>query len=437
MNLVRLIVFTAIFSATTLSLFGKEKKRPFPNSVDCMELAFPIKRGAYYNTAKFKADISFMIADMKYRPGGLKILELGEGPRSVFTGYDDLIDLGIKKRGLKIWSAFWYYLRQFNLPVWLVTDRLSGHHPYGKRVLFSQQIDFPTFLKLNYRLARSLRTLRKDQLFKRISQRKKRSFKIRDYKGIIIIKYHNYSNLNHDISTCKKCADVNNLKNEFPNFLYVDEAVRFQANNKNLADLLFKKDKELKQFRPQCEVYQKQYTKTLAHRIMRDIVSDVYVIKPLNAAKGHGVIVVDKVFLDQTLKDILLKTDEIKETDDETYSYWLRDTNSQFIVESFERSKFININGKRFDATLRAIFTLHHDWKKIYVNFLGWYWKLPEKSVDDLGTMTERAKSSFKHEATRTCSTLVDNVDIIGAKMMLRKILPKLYLKMLKMKRKT
>ena len=97
-------------------------------------------------------------------------------------------------------------------------------------------------------------------------------------------------------------------------------------------------------------------------------------IKPLNASRGNGVIIVDRLMLNRELKKILV--DKETNPNDPTYKYWITTKNKTFLVEEFISSKIILLDGKHFDATMRVIFVLSHDMNNINIDFLGAYWKL-------------------------------------------------------------
>jgi len=57
------------------------------------------------------ADITFMIADLKYSSHHLKIIEFGGGPGAGFKVLDHLYSPG------KVWRSFWINLKRFHLPI--------------------------------------------------------------------------------------------------------------------------------------------------------------------------------------------------------------------------------------------------------------------------------------------------------------------------------
>ena len=109
----------------------------------------------------------------------------------------------------------------------------------------------------------------------------------------------------------------------------------------------------------------------------------------------------------------------------------LKRTYLAFLIEEYAPSKPVTLGGKQFDATLRMVFVLDYDQvaNEINLTFLGDYWKLPEKALDEEGTLTERHKS--KIVTNRESSIEVDPQDRLVVMNILGGALPKLYLKMI------
>ncbi len=350
------------------------------------------------------ADISFLIADIKYSKNKLKILEFGEGTRSRFSGYDALHGRG------KIWSLFWKYLKQFNIPIWYVDPTL-------KTKTAQDEISFHEFRAMGGRYASSLKRLRKTPFFK---SRKKKTYDpkdIRTYKGIIMIRHR-----------AAHSAFVKKFMHKHPGFLFLNTAAAPHVNNKYRTSILFK-DEELWPYRPQCKVYPKKYHEHLAQNIIRDFKCSTYVIKPLNAFKGNGIIMTKKKRLDNYLKNIIEKTQAIRYSRDPSLSYWARDKNSKFIIEECEASKSVFVKNKTYDATMRMVFALHYNHDKIHVTFLDGYWKLPEKAREERGTLIQKIKS--KIVPGKQSSAKITEIDKQNVKKILQDLLPKLYVKML------
>lgn len=355
-----------------------------------------------------KADVSFVIADIKYREDALKILEFGEGLLSRFRGFPQ----GEKK----IWSNFWNYAQSLGLSTWFVSSSLTSTSTQKNDTTFKRRIDYKTFVALGGRAAHSLHALEQDHVFQASHQSGIMS-SLSPYKGLIIFRS---SGKNEHIKTFKK---------RYPDFLIINEASRKYVSHKKRSHDLFKSE-ELRAFRPQCKIYPKQYSSRLVEQIVHDF-SDtrIVVIKPLNAAKGDGVIITELRNIGNVLHHIFAEQSTQKKSKDRAYGYWERDRNQSFIVESYEYSKIIRVHGKEYDPTLRVVCALHYYNKEVHVSFLGSYWKLPARSLCEKGTLNERAKSAIVNG--RVCSTEVSAQDEADVQKILKTVLPKIYRNML------
>ena len=358
-----------------------------------------------FTTSSYPVDISFMIADIKFNGDSLKVLEFGEGTRSKFKGFDALYGDG------KIWSRFWNYLSQFNLPMWYVGPQLRTQPA-------KDQISFNEFTELGGSYCPSKQELTK-QLHKKPVARLNEATKIEDYSGIAMFRHQNASS-----------PQAIEFKKHNPHAIILNYASAPYVNNKFLSNTLFESP-DVENYKPLWKKYPKRYTKKLAKQVIEDIPADIYVIKPINAFKGNGIIMTTKSRLDFMLKNIINKTAIVRNSPNPTYNHWGKDTNDVFIVERFEHSKTIWTDGKPYEPTLRMVFTLHYSEKIITITFLGSYWKLPMRSLDEPGTLVERTKSSIDPEGKRPSSVVVDAADMEQAKTILSQVLPKLYIKML------
>ena len=413
--------FTFIFKkllilGTTLTVFHgqiqamtkvqKIQRHELPGLRHCVDM------GQFY-----KADISFMIADIKFDGETVKFLEFGEGPRSKFKGYDALYGPG------KIWTNFWYYLKQFNLPVWFVTIRAIKY-----RESFEKEIDFTTFENIGGKCVANLVALKKDPSFIRATQQTKNISNLSNYKGIAILNFHNFSNMNHNTLACTKCEQVRRFKKEHPEILVLDDTSRMYSCNKNWADSLFK-DNQLSPFRPICHIYKKEYTPTLADEIISKNNADILVIKPMNAARGNGIMMIQKEDLNKTLELMLTTITNRYEAEEGEESkcekeldYWKTDKNDHFMVESYAPSKPITVDNLTFDATMRQVFVLHYDKGRMFVTFIGGYWKLPKAALEEEGTLTEKIKSDIRIDSKS--SEKISKEDMSKVQEILKNMLP-------------
>lgn len=419
-------LLTLTLTLTSGGLYAEQVEQKTPSPVlqtEALNTYFLNQRHVIDIADFFKADISYMIADIKFDGQNLKILEFGEGPRSKFVGYDSLYGRG------KLWTNFWYYLKQFHIPVWFVTFRAIQ-----EREEFEKEIDFPTFQSIGGSCLANLTILENDPSFKQVNSRTVINSTLGDFKGIAILNYHNSSNMNHDPQTCSKCDQIRKFRKNYPDILVLDDAAGIYACNKNWAATLFD-DNDLKIYRPTYSLHKKIYSAALAKKINDYHQSDILVIKPLNAAKGHGIIMIKKEDLEKTLNIILTGTIIPDESPDASaYNYWINDKNDHFIVESYVPSKPVIVDGRSYDATMRMVFVLHHDKGRMHVTFLDGYWKLPRIALEEEGTLTEKAKSSIRED--RKSSEKINPEDMQKAQNLMKDMLPQLYLKMLEEKRK-
>lgn len=357
--------------------------------------------------SNYPVDISYLIADIKYRRGSLKILEFGEGSRSKYKGFDQIYGAG------KMWSRFWHYLSQFNVPMWYVGPSL-------KRRYRRDEIAYKDFKDLGGTYVRT-----KQQCALRVQKEHTYSYplsppeKIENYHALTVLRHQNASS-----------PAALGFKRDNPYTLIVNHASAPYVNSKFLTNTLFD-DPLLHKYKPVWKIYPKYYTPDLAQKIIKEIDADVYVIKPLNAFKGDGIIMVTKNKLNYILKNIIKKTAIIRNSINPTYSHWAHDHNDSFIVERFEPSKTVHSQGRPYDPTLRVVYTLHYSKKVIALTFLGSYWKLPARAMNEKATLVERTKSSIDKAGIRASSVMIDGDDMAEVKKELIKVLPRVYVKML------
>ncbi|QQR49292.1 ankyrin repeat domain-containing protein [bacterium] len=354
-------------------------------------------------------DISFIISDLKFDAhGNVKILELGEGPRSYFKGHETLYGKG------KIWESMWLFLEKLNLPVWYV-----GRKP--ESIWAESTIAAKKFIDIGGQFASSITELKKDPLFQKLTALpiNKNPQTLDDCKGVIVLRHHYTSK-----------ALLNDFKKNYPDFIVLDNVTAPYVNNKYTTNLLFNDDR-LKDYKPRWQTYKKIYTKNLAQTIIDDLKTDIIVLKPLSAANGWGVLIVHKNDLDSTLKIILKNPSAIAANPDKSYNYWAQDRNRDFLAEEYVPSKTITIQGKEYDATMRMVFLLSYHDDKIYTTFLGHYWKLPAYSINEDVELTKKHKSKIGSNSLAPSSAKVSMTDCEKVKGILKEVLPKVYLKML------
>jgi len=354
----------------------------------------------------FPADISFCIADLKYDGQRIKICEFGDGMRSMFYGHDQLYEKG------KIWTLFWHFLQQTNTPVWFL-----GAKPPKTR---AGEMALGTLQKMSIsRFVDKVANIENHKMFPKKTRKKNIAAQSLSESGGVVIFKNSFT----------PSFFVSEFVRKYPGFIFLDSSTKKYISDKYETDKLFQ-DPNLQPFRPRCKAYPKKYASDLAETICSDLQSKIYVIKPINAAKGDGVIMVEKKDLEKTLKLIVLKDPlPLALSQDSSYTYWKNDRNPLFLVEEFVGSKPLVVEEKVYDPTMRVIFVLYNDNGLAQVQFLGAYWKLPAKSLDQKGTLTELYKS--KISGGKICSVKVSPEDYSMVTTLLEPMLCTAYIKML------
>lgn len=330
----------------------------------------------------YPTDISFLIADLKWNNGILKILELGEGPQSYFQGFDELFGIGI------IWKKFWNYLAQHNHTIWYI-----GNKPHTSE---KQQFAWDHFLSIGGKWAQHLNDIDTNT-------------------GIIVFSNHGYPNW-----YAEKLAQ---FKKTHHNFLIINDASTPHVNHKYQTNLLFDDD-ILRLHKPRWKLCKKQYCPQYIQKILQYLNCDHIVIKPLNAANGWGTIIIHSSELDPTLKKILTNTHKLKNDPDRSWNYWAEDGHENFLIEECVFSQPINIHNNDFDGTMRVVFILNCDNNSINLTYLGSCWKLPKIPLGLPGSLMEHHKSGYGAVKTNV-------QDQRHVKKILNILLPQLYKKML------
>jgi hypothetical protein len=359
---------------------------------------------------KYPADISFCIADLKFDGQNIKICEFGQGTLSRFKGHDALYGKG------SVWKLFWEYLERFNKPFWQITP--DNYFFTQKNLNF----DLKDLCNRGGHLISSLNYLDKDEEFVKIAQNPQPIdlSSILEYKAIVINNNKNFG-----------AFFFNNYNLKYPSALFTDQAAAFFVNSKYETNELFKHP-TLRKYRPKSIVCKSIFYEKLSKEIAKKLGSKKFVIKPLNASRGSGVIIVDRLHLSKELKKILEEKDTLN-PNDPTYKYWIDSKDKNFMVEEFVSSKPISIEDKTYDATMRVIFVLSHDSGKISVDVLSAYWKLPLGALEDYENMTKKHKSTI--DKKRQCSAAVDLKDFEIVKSEITKAMQKAYALMLEKRR--
>lgn len=346
-------------------------------------------------------EISFCIVDLKYDGTDIKICEFGEGLESRFKGYDAL---GYEHT---IWSMLWDYLATFNVPVWFTSKQTQHNYDYSLK----------HFVSHGGKLTSALYSLPADKDF----QRTLKTYKYRPYNpfaGIVI---------SRNIQLHSSVLDT--FKAKYKHMILLGQATSSIVRSKYHTSKFFECP-TLAPYKPAFKIYPKKYTPLLAQNIITDLASDIVVIKPLDAALGHGIILIEKENLDDTLKLILKNHNDLEAyASDMSYYYWKKDFKEFFIVEAYAPSKAIYLDDKPYDPTMRVMFCMHNYQGLMSINFFDAYWKLPRKSLEEEGSLTEKHKSQIKPNHIGSLPVSYQDFEMVKA--LLCKALPEFYLKML------
>lgn len=337
-----------------------------PSAIDPITVKLPPR-------VSFPADITFLIADLKYsNKQGVKICEIQPASLSTFKGYDYVnSDYGLVPK------QFCRFIKKFQKTGWYVFKDVSENK--FKDILYEKRW-YPE---------ESLESLMDNPEFTALSKLPvKDPSNLRHYHGVLYARSW-------------RSIPIEEFRAQHPGIVLIDAAVSPYKGDKLLMNQLLMSDERLKKIRPMWNCYLKHYDKELVGQIKRDIPTDIFVIKPLRSTRGKGVLIVSKEELGPTLEYILTENKEIlKKNPDASFSHWARDTCDGFIIEEFAESDPVvmkELNNQAYDATMRVVFALIYHKKKIGIAFFGGYWKLPQKSLFELGTLTEKHRS-YGHE---------------------------------------
>lgn len=365
------------------------------------------------------ADITLWVIDLKYNEETLKILEFEDDSTAGFSALNNTHGPGI------VWKRLWQYLEQFNLPIWYV-----GHYTTQ-----ADKVAWNYFRQISGRFAPNLPALMRNRAFQLAVQKNKAPLgkvirsRIQDYEGIIVLKYYHPTK-----------AMLELFRKKYPQFLIIGLASHAAVQSKPMMDSLFDTP-ELRAFRPQCYLYPKIYSLTLAQSISKNIPSDLYVIKPVNSGKGNGIIMSTQKNLDNALKKILVdnacplppnnnfcyKPHEVQ-----TYEYWQHDRNTHFLVEEFATSKPLYVNNKPYDPTMRIVYLLKHEQGEVTLNYITSYWKKPLKALNEKGTLREKHINKHAPDFNQASGGLeVDPEDLNKVRTTLETLLPTIYTNLL------
>ncbi|MBX9830996.1 hypothetical protein K2X40_03485 [Candidatus Babeliales bacterium] len=424
------LALSFIFSGNFLASFPKRTHQSLPANMQALlDDTLVTKVNAKVRNG-LKADISFLGLDMKYNDGTLKVCEFVEGKNASALTSEAMVDGVPTRLTAPYWIFFWHYMSQFDLPVWYVGKDPQKDVTCDHSTTLSEKLYWDDFLRVGGRYASSITELKKDVVFLECllysqEQREIKEDRFAGYQGLIIYGYR-------DDRFSEHSAAIASFKKKYPQFLVLDAAsTPFAASKKRTRELF--EGKGLEQFRPRWGLHKKQYNAELASTILKNLKSDYVVIKPLNSGRGNGVIITHREELDETLKTIFgtkRYAFNHRPKESSTYDYWKGDKNKFFIAEEFCESKTISVSDQPYDPTMRMFCIMRYDNGMIYTTILPGFWKVPPKSLEEEGTFTE------KHKTVPTSNNKLRGIqilptDIQDARVLLKKMLPEVYLKML------
>ncbi len=323
---------------------------------------------ALHAESKYPADITYMVADLRYsKEHGVKLCEIQQGILSKFMG-----DVFLNGPHGNICPKVEQFFAEFPQKKWMMPYQIVSD---PLKQLLS---DSPLWVGCTEI------TLVKDQDFlARAAKKPVDPADIMSYQGMLFAR-------------AEVSENYEEFHQKYPGILVIDAPSHTYWIDKYKMTMLFQGDEKLTRIKPEWGLYSKQYTATLAEEIKRDISSDIFVIKPRSAFLGKGVIIVSAEDLDATLAYILTPTKILKLDPDVSYSYWAIDRSDSFIVEKYYSSDLLQFEDKLYDPTMRAAFMFIYTNNTIEMRFLDCYWILPEHAVDEGGSLNQRKKSFAK-----------------------------------------
>ena len=356
-------------------------------------------------------DITFACGDIKYNNGKLIFCELGDVIYMPLRPIPLIIN-GSKRQVLApCWDLFWQYLKQFNLPVWLVGDIDAKH--IGALDKFSN---------LDGYISKSLSTLSKDPFFeKRCHEKIATTQNNLNCKGIIVYKFLEIEK--------RACNDVLKFQGVHADFLHVNSLADKILEWKDATYKMFE-CAGLSAFIPRFRIYSTEYSPELIKDILTTFSgSDVLVIKPIFSSGGRGINFIEKGKLAAFLNLILNEKDKIPDAFSKELTFWKENDPKFFLVSDFVQSNVVYKNNNPYDPTMRVIFILRHSKGKIYTTCVAGCWMLPPKTLNDKCSSLERRHISTFVKNSDVC---VDEKTWTNVSGILYNVLPSLYHAILK-----
>lgn len=319
--------------------------------------------------AAIPVDISFMVVDLKYgAEKGVQICEIQPGTYSRFKGIDDIT--GSEGEASRL---FLEALKKYTSRVWYVGMDITDPNI---RSDVKSDPNWKGFIDMKALINSS------DFIYY-AKNAPKNKHSISDYKGMVYVR-------------SKRVDDCETFYANYPGVILADAPFFPYASDKYFMNQAMAKVPEARRIKPKWGLYGKHYTQELTGRILKDIDSEIVVIKPRRGSRGRGVIIVPREELDATLQLILGKKDRVRNHSDLAIKYWASDMLDSFLVEEFAESDPIcspKLGGALYDGTVRALLLMTYSDGEAKLEWLGGYWKLPEKSLNSTATFTEKHRS--------------------------------------------
>lgn len=309
---------------------------------------------------KFQADISYMVCDCKYnKKDGLKICEVQHGTISALTG--DIYNSQPEKYGT-IMPKIVSFFNQYPLKKWATS------------------LSYPPLVKIlsenGWEIHQSFDKISKiDSFIECAKVYPENPSSILSYKGLVYCTSDMLNNLNPNL---------------YPGILFIDGATIPYWVDKYKMNSLFDKNNDLKQYKADWMLCSRTYDPSLIINIYEKMPAEYYVIKPRKQFLGNGIIIVESINLDKTIKMISQFDENLKKHPDHNYRYWSINKDTTFIIEKYYPSEYLKILDESnnnlvhtYDATIRIAFILKYDLGNIYYYGLGGYWKLPSKPLEE------------------------------------------------------
>lgn len=332
-------------------------------------------------------DATFMIIDLKYKKGCVKICEFGAGRLSGFIGIDRL------KHPHYIEQEFAKALSNLDLPLNVLFCKKKNDHALKSSVEYLQNM-FHGVKQLEY-------TTDPEDV------------KCKNIKNISLC----------CPATALREAEQYNLGKG----ILLDKSSYAFAVNKLLMHLLFAHDERVKRFRPHCCIVERVYTPTLAQEILNQIPSELIVLKPINGWKGSGVLITTREELEPLLRNIL--SDHSRLTSNQL-RYWAKYKEPYFLAESYEASEPFVVQHKTYDPTMRIAFVMSRIQGNTCIQVLDAYWKLPACPQESKASLVAKCISHISPKSS-LCSALVKQSVLDDVTKQLNFFMPIVYEKMI------